>query len=352
MATDAASLGVWDLDLLTNELNWSDRCREIFGVAKDASLTYQDFLERLDEQDCDIVDAAVRSALDPEGPGAYDIEYRICRPSGEMRWVSAKGRAIFGEISGNRKAVRFVGTIFDRTDQKLTQDALFQAERMAGTGRLAASIAHEINNPLEAVTNLLYILRTEQNEEQRQQHLTLAEAELARVTEITTNTLRFYRDPIGDSEVDLTTLIRSVMSIFQGRITLKNIRVISELNDITQRTAQGELRQVLVNLISNALDAMPQGGCLRIRTSRRSAMHGRPGGVSIAIADSGHGMSPHVLARLFQPFYTTKGAAGTGLGLWLSAEIARKNGFQLRLRSTRGKGTTFRIFIHEAEPTT
>lgn len=345
MAIDAASIGVWDLDVITGELRWSMRCREIFGVSSEAPLRYEDFLDHLDPSERTTVHAAVQNSFDPNGSGEYDIEYTIIRRDGEKRWAAAKGRAFFAEIEGARQAVRFVGTILDRSEQKLAQAALLQAERMAGTGRLAASIAHEINNPIESVTNLLYLLRTEKDVTQRETYLSLAESELARVTQIATNTLRFYRDPVGEIDVDLKTLILSVLSIFQGKITQNGVQVGLELDDLTRRALQGELRQILVNLISNALDAMPKGGRLRVRTSRRRGAGGRQSGISILISDTGHGMSSEVVARVFRPFFTTKGSAGTGLGLWLSSEIAHKHGFHLKARSSVGRGTTFQVFM-------
>lgn len=345
MATAATNLGVWDLDLLTGVLHWSKRCREIFGVPLEATLQYEDFLERLDAPDREDVHAAVQRALDPDGPGEYDIEYRVCRPSGETRWASAKGKAFFQGEGQERRPVRFMGTILDRTEQKLSQEALIDAERMAGTGRLAASIAHEINNPLEAVTNLLYLLRGEKDEQQREQYLSMAESELARVSEVASSTLQFHRDPAMEVPVHLPTLIHSVLSVFRGRIALNDIAVSCELEDETHLTSQGELRQVLVNLVGNALDAMPKGGRLRIRSRRRHVGADAQRSDVITVADTGTGMGAAVLERLFQPFYTTKGSKGTGIGLWLSRQMLEKRGFRIWVRSQTAVGTLFSVIM-------
>lgn len=352
LATEAACLGIWDLNVDTGELRWSERTRILFGVDRPGPFTLDDFSDRLHPEDRDRVLAAVESAMDPLGPGEYDIEYRVIRPDGEERYFAAKGKAFFEEVSGERKATRFTGTLLDRTDQRLAQSALVQAEKLAATGRLAASIAHEINNPLEAVTNLLYLLRDELDEEARRNYLLQAESELARVSEIASNTLRFYRDPKGPSRVGMKALIDSVVSLFQGRIAVRGVEIDLVCTGDTEITAsQGELRQVLVNLIGNALDAMPEGGRLRVHCRAfRSTVGSRRPGVGLWIADTGSGMPPQVLKRAFEPFYTTKGSAGTGLGLWLSQEIVRKHGFKLSVRSKPERGTVFALYMPTEKP--
>ncbi len=345
LATEAACIGIWDLNVDTGELQWSDLTRKIFGVTSSDSVTLHNFAVLLHPDDRDRVLEAVAAAMEPNGAGEYDIEYRVVRPNQEERFVAAKGKAFFDEVSGQRKTVRFLGTILDRTEQKLAQGALIQAEQLAATGRLAASIAHEINNPLEAVTNLLYLLREEKDEQERLRFLQMAESELARVSEIASNTLRFYRDPKGQSRVGLTALIQSVLGLYQGRIAIRGIELdLACEEDISVIASQGELRQVLVNFVGNALDAMPQGGRLSIRTRSFPQQIGeRKPVVGICIADTGTGMSEDVLKRAFEPFYTTKGSSGTGLGLWLSKEILKKHDFKLLVKSKPQHGTVFSI---------
>lgn len=352
LATEAAGIGVWDRNLLTGELHLSDRCRRILGFTQDVTPTFELIVEQAHPEDRQSLQEAVQKALNPENGGEYACEYRICWPNRETRWVAANGKCFFDEVEGERKAVRLVGTLHDRTEQKLAQHALLQAEKLAVTGRLAASIAHEINNPLEAVTNLLYLLRNEEDSRQRELYLGLAESELARVVQVATNTLRFYRDPIGITEVDIVDLIQSVLSIFQGRLTTSGIQMNLALAEGTRvRTAAGELRQVIVNLVSNALDAMPKGGRLMIRCRTSPKRQERPfPRVSICVADTGHGMSPEVLRQSFEPFYTTKGNLGTGLGLWLSTELLRKHGCQLQVKSKPSKGTVFAVHVPLASP--
>ncbi len=179
-AAEAANLGTWDLVLPSNELHWCSRCKEIFGIAPDSSFYYEHFLERVHPEDRSRVDAVVKQSIDPRGPGTYDIEYRIVQPGGDIRWIAASGKAYFGDFGGEVRAFRFLGTLLDCTGQKRAQELLIQSEKLAVTGRLAAAIAHEIKNPLDAVGNLLYLLRTETSEQVRTQYLDMASAELAR----------------------------------------------------------------------------------------------------------------------------------------------------------------------------
>lgn len=149
----------------------------------------------------------------------------------------------------------------------------------------------------------------------------------------------------------LKALIESVLGLFQGRIAVRSVKLDLVCTEGAEVTAlQGELRQVLVNLIGNAIDAMPKGGRLRVhcRTFPQAAGAMRPG-VGLWIADTGFGMSPEVLKRAFEPFYTTKGSAGTGLGLWLSREIAKKHGFKLSVKSKPECGTVFNFYMPDAQ---
>jgi signal transduction histidine kinase len=205
---------------------------------------------------------------------------------------------------------------------------------------LAASIAHEINNPLEAITNLLYLMRGDTTDEQRMVLLAEAEQELARVTEITKQTLRFYREPAQPMSTDVGQVVDSVLKLYGSRIRAWKVTVHANVvggSPIVLSTP-GELRQVVANLIGNAIDAMRAGGCLRIRTAVQGSR------VRLTIADSGSGIPVEVLPSIFEPFVTTKGETGTGLGLWVTAEILKKNGWTILVRSNRGPGRTGTAF--------
>ncbi|HVG27702.1 MAG TPA: PAS domain S-box protein [Acidobacteriaceae bacterium] len=351
LATRAADLGVWDLNPLTEELRWSPRCREIFGVAMDAPLRMEDFLDRVHPEDRPRIVELVERVLDPQIRASYSADYRVIHPSGEERWASSTGMAYFEPVPGSRgeeRAVRFLGTVADITERRRGVEALVQAEKLAATGRLAASIAHEINNPLEAVTNLLFLLRDATDATERMSYVSLAEQEIRRVTEIATQTLRFYRDPSGPTVCDVAALIESVLTLFHGRAHVLMVGAETRLcDDCTVFGSQGELRQVFVNLVGNALDAMPRGGRLLVRT--RVYRGDRPG-VRATVADSGQGMTEETKKRLFRPFFTTKASTGTGLGLWLSLEILVKHGASIRVRSRPGRGTVVSVFFPERAP--
>ena len=232
----------------------------------------------------------------------------------------------------------------------LAQAALLRSEKLAVTGRLAASIAHEINNPLEAVTNILYLMHGNLSPEQRKQYLAEAEQELARVTEITKQTLRFYREPSQPTATDVSTVLDSVLRLHGSRLKAAGVQVNREIpsETATVLSTPGELRQILANIIGNATDAMRHGGCLRIRIANRKQLQPGGGCVHLTIADNGTGIPPDVLPTIFEPFVTTKGETGTGLGLWVTSEIVKKNGWKIRVRSSKNpgrRGTVFSLTI-------
>jgi signal transduction histidine kinase len=220
------------------------------------------------------------------------------------------------------------------------QEALLRAEKLAVTGRLAASIAHEINNPLEAVTNLLYLMRGDVPGYERGVLLAEAEQELARVTEITRQTLRFYREPSQPVATDVARVVDSVLKLFSSRLRAAKVSVNADAKGGAPMvlSTPGELRQVMANLVGNSIDAMRSGGCLRIKT----VVCGNR--VRLTIADTGSGIPANVLPMIFEPFVTTKGETGTGLGLWVTSEILKKNGWTIRVRSSRGPGRSGTVF--------
>ena len=240
--------------------------------------------------------------------------------------------------------------IRDHIEQfKQAQEALRKSEKLAVAGRLAASIAHEINNPLEAVTNLLYLIRHSDTFAEALGYLGTAEQELSRVTEIVTQTLRFYRQPSQPALLEVNEVLDSLLLLFQPRLVGANIKVKKDFEDVGPIMGLGgELRQVFANLITNALDAMREGGTLTIRVRHaRELTNGLRPGVRISIADTGCGIPPEIRPRIFEPFVSTKDNTGTGLGLWVSSEIVQKHSGSIRLktRTTVDSGTVFSVFI-------
>jgi two-component system, sporulation sensor kinase E len=336
-ALDAAGVGTWWLDGASRGWAWDAHCRDICGVAEGKSEFAADFLNCFHVEDRESVSNAIEKVLQLSGPTFFQLQCRVMRPDRELRWVTVKGEAV-----GDAPTRQCIGILVDATEMKRAQQALIESEKFAAAGRLAASIAHEINNPLEALTNFLYLMRITHDDKLREDYLAMSESELARVSTIVTSTLGFYRDPLGVVSCDLSKLIKSVLQLFQGRMALANVTLKLELRgELYVRCEQGEMRQVVVNLVSNALDAMPNGGCLAVRCRRAGK---KPeDGLRLTVSDSGSGMQLDVVKHIFEAFFTTKGATGTGLGLWLSAEILRRQGFGIRVRSTLHRGTTFSL---------
>ncbi|MFN2974584.1 ATP-binding protein [Terriglobus aquaticus] len=239
------------------------------------------------------------------------------------------------------------------TQQKKAELALIESEKLAAVGRLASSIAHEINNPLEAVMNLLYLACSTETLEASREYLRSADHELRRVAAIASQTLRFHKQSSSPQQFTAEVLINNVLSVYQGRIVNAGANIHTRYRAAAPvRCFEGEIRQVIANLLGNALDAIPRDGSifLRAREARNQATGER--GVIITVADNGQGMSRETLAKIFRPFYTTKGILGTGLGLWISKEIIDRHQGNLRVRSTPGKGTVFQLFLPSSGPTT
>jgi PAS domain S-box-containing protein len=252
------------------------------------------------------------------------------------------------------RQVRWVGVIvMDASDRKRSEDALRKTEKLAATGRLAASIAHEINNPLEAITNLLFLLRNFcALEDPALNYVVLAEHEAQRIAEITQQTLRFYRQSTLPTRANMGELLGSILSLYHGRLNTLNIHVERDYDpEMDLFCFAGELRQVFANLVGNAIDASIGGGRLLVR-ARRSQNWKQPDqkGIRFTVADTGIGMEPAVRERAFEAFFTTKEVTGTGLGLWVSYEIIVKHRGFVHVRSRTAQdgkpsGTVFAIFI-------
>ena len=238
----------------------------------------------------------------------------------------------------------------DITKLKHATAAVLQNEKLAAVGRLASSIAHEINNPLESVTNLLYIARGTDDPAEIRQYLDTADRELRRVAAITSQTLRFHRQSTRPTAIRFSELIEETLPLYQARLINSRIQV-ERRSQETQPVVcfTGEIRQVLSNLIANAIDAMPSmGGRLQLRS--RDATNWKTGqqGLRLTIADTGSGMPLGVRRKIFEAFFSTKGIGGTGLGLWISKEIVDRHHGTLCVRSSDSEsshGTVFTIFL-------
>jgi PAS domain S-box-containing protein len=240
----------------------------------------------------------------------------------------------------------------DITENKMAEEALRNSERLAVAGRMAATIAHEINNPLETVTNVLYLLsRNARLDEPARQHLKIADEELRRIAQITRSTLGLYRErDTTPGRVNLSEMIENLMLFYQRQVHSLNVKVEKRFDSPGRVIGvSGELRQVIANLLANAIDALGVAGTKLILHVYESAdwRNLSKRGIRVVVADDGSGITAETQANLFHPFYTTKGQKGTGLGLWVSRGIVTKHGGSIRVRSRTGSshGTCFAVFL-------
>lgn len=322
-------------------------------------------------------------------PAAHDLEETVLRvfernePLRNLEFGGHPGKAARAwtwlvsayPVRTTPTEVRWVGVIaIDASERKRSEEALRKTEKLAVTGRLAASIAHEINNPLEAVTNLVFLLRNFTPLDAKALHyLEMLEYEVRRISEITQQTLRFYRQSTLPTRATLSELLDSVLSLYRGRLNAFDIRVERRYDpQLALHCFAGEIRQVIANLVGNSIDAcVATGGRLLVRAwPSRDWKNPERAGFRFVVADTGSGMPPEVRERLFEPFLTTKQATGTGLGLWVSHEIIMKHQGAVYVRTRAAgqrpggakengrTGTVFQFFIpdspelgHEPSPT-
>ena len=278
------------------------------------------------------------------GQEVRDQELTLVFPDNTTRDMFGSAVPLFDEQGRTRGAI---GVFIDVTQRNRIESALRQNEKLAAAGRLAASIAHEINNPLESLTNLLYLISTSPTLEQVREYVRTAEQEMIRVSSMVTQTLRFYRQTTRPIEVAMADVLDVVLAINQPRFAHANIEVIRQYRTEEKLLAyDGELRHLFANLIGNAFDAIRRGGRIVVRLRESSDKAGTRG-LRVTIADTGHGMDRATVDRIFQPFFSTKGNTGTGLGLWIVDSITRRHGGTIRVRSRTGRnsGTAFSVFL-------
>ena len=269
------------------------------------------------------------------------------RKSWDVRITPALGKT--GQIES------LVAVSRDITELRTAQQLAVQAEKLAAAGRLAATIAHEINNPLEAVTNFIYLSRTANGlPEEVSRYLEIADRELARVAQIAQQTLGFYRDNSKQRWISMAELVHDVMIVYERKIALKRLQTQVKVDpDLKIFCKHGELRQALSNLLANAIDASRESGRIWLRARASSIWsHARVQGVRITLADDGIGMSPDVQKRIFVPFLTTKAEIGTGIGLWATKTLIEQQRGQMRFRSRQShkSGTVMSVFLPHAQP--
>lgn len=273
------------------------------------------------------------------------------RKNGQKIEISATISPIkdeLGTVVGASKIAR------DISDRKRVERLLVQSEKLAATGRMAAAIAHEINNPLESLMNLVFLARQYSPPAGKAHNLLLtAEQELERVAHIARQTLGYYRDTGAPVEVYLHDLIENILTVYSSKLISSGINVDTRFNDLRRITvSRGEMLQVFSNVIANAIDAMRDGGKLQIST--RKIISSAGDGLQTVLQDNGTGIMQQNLPKIFEPFFTTKGELGTGIGLWVARQLLESRGGQISVASSSEKGssgTTITIFIPFAIPT-
>jgi PAS domain S-box-containing protein len=252
-----------------------------------------------------------------------------------------------GRVVGASKIAR------DMSDRRRMESLVIQAEKLAATGRMAASIAHEINNPLESLINLIFLAR--QNSPpggKADAHLLTAEQELERVGHIARQTLGYYRDTGAPSEIHLHELLENVLEVYRAKLISGGLTVEKRFDDLQKITvSRGEMLQVLSNLVTNAMDAMRGGGILSL--SARKVLGPSGDGIQVTIRDTGTGIKQENLEQIFEPFFTTKGNLGTGIGLWIARQLVERRGGQISVSSSTeigSSGTSVTVFVPFALP--
>jgi PAS domain S-box-containing protein len=387
LATEAAEIGLWDVDPINDVLYWPPRVKKMFGLSADVDVSMRHFYEGLHPDDRTATAAAFEAATDPERREIYDVEYRtIGHEDGVKRWVAAKGRGVFDETG---RCVRLIGTAIDITARKAAElqlrslneelerhvaerteklmaaeAALRQSSKMEAVGQLTGGIAHDFNNMLTGVIGALDLIKRRISSgrlEDLDRFMDAASSSAQRAAALTARLLAFSRRQALDPKpLDPNALIMSLEELLRRTIRENiSLRIVTN-SAVPQAVADAnQLESAIVNLAINARDAMPEGGQLTIETSvveldeSYVAMKPdmKPGAyVVISVSDTGVGMAPEILEKIFDPFFTTKPIGqGTGLGLSMIYGFARQSGGQVRVHSEPGVGTTVSLYLQASD---
>ena len=351
IALRASGMGLWTWDLQENRVHWSDEVYRILGYAPGQFPPENEiWLSAIHPEDEAEVRAGVAHVI--ANGSDFHRQYRILSPEGATRWVESQGRCLLDSAG---QATWVMGVLTDVTHRKRTEEAMLRAEKLAVAGRLAASVAHEINNPLEAVTNLLYLISMSTTAEEAQTHARSALDEIVRVSMITQSTLKFHRQQGQPKTTMLSEVLESVVMMFRPRLISAGISLeVQPVDEVAITCMPGEAQQIFTNLISNSIEATRQPGKMVIRLRRSRDWRNRSvTGMRVTIRDSGVGMDRLTTRRIFEPFFTTKPETGTGLGMWVVAQLVERHRGSVRVWSTQrygASGTVFSIFLPMAHP--
>ena len=343
LAHEAAGLGYWDRDMASNAMHWSDRVYTMFGrTPGSVTPSHDEWARIVHPEDKQFCDAALKQALGPEGK--YRCQYRIILADGTIRWVEENGKLI-RDFSGI--PARMIGTIANITEQKEQETALVHFEKLSSAMRLSSTLAHEINNPLAAVTYLLHLALQDQHlEASTRNHLVAAKEELARAAHVASQTLTLDRPLTEKSAVDVVAMVRDLLDIYRHRLQSRKVAPMTRLDETALASASpSELQQILSNLLVNAMDAAANCG-RRLVVRVRNIKAGSPTPmIQITVADEGPGIERALQKKIFEPFYTTKGNHGIGLGLWLTRELVKRNSGTIAVRSCTALHNSWTAFV-------
>jgi PAS domain S-box-containing protein len=346
LALRAHGMGLWAWDVQRGTLEWTDEVYRLLGhepgsIAPSLNAWFSVIHHE------DLKDVKESTARDLQSGNEFSMQFRIVRPDGSIRWIESHSTCR-RDVQG--RALRLIGVLADVTHRKHSEEAMLRAEKLAVAGRLAASVAHEINNPLEAIANLLYLITITSTAAETQAHARRALEELMRVSLVTQSTLKFHRQAGAPQVTRLSEVLDSVLVLFRSRMQVSEVRLeVRVAGEEPIACMPGEAQQIFANLISNAIEATPRGGKLQIqlRPSRDWRDH-TTRGMRVTFADSGVGMDRATIRRIFEPFFTTKLDTGTGLGLWVVSQLVERHRGDIRVWSSprrNASGTVFSLFL-------
>jgi signal transduction histidine kinase len=346
IALRANGMGLWVWDLIADTIHRSDEMYRMVGREPgsfpDAPGAWLKFVRPEDRDG--LVEAIERSRHTGVD---YHHEYRVVWPDGSVHWLESQGKC---QRDGEGRLTRLVGVMADITHRKLAEEAMLRAEKLAVAGRLAASVAHEINNPLEAVANLLFLITLADSAEAAREHAQQGIDQVMRISQITQQTLKFHRQTGAPKIIRLSEILEAVLDLFRGKLHSAGISVETRIErEEAVACMPSETQQIFANLVTNAIDAVPRGGRLVVRLRPSRDWRGRAAdGMRVTFCDSGQGMDRRIMRRIFEPFFTTKTEIGTGLGMWVVAQLVERHHGCVHVWSTQrpgASGTAFSVFL-------
>ena len=346
VALKASGMGLWVWDLEHEVVHRSDEVYRMVGCEPGTFGSEPEaWLRFVVPEDVPALDEAFAKVRN-EGAD-YHMQYRVRWADGSLHWLESEGKC---EMDAQGKVTRIFGVMADITRRKQADEALLRAEKLAVAGSLAASVAHEINNPMEAVANMLYLISTTDTLEDARLQANGALDELMRIALVAQSTLKFHREIGTPRDTLLSEVMESVLAMFRGKLQAMQIEV--ETRVYRERPIScmlSETQQIFANLIANAIEAMDQNGRLVIRIQPSRDWRDRTTqGMRVTICDTGAGIDRATAGRMFEPFFTTKTETGTGLGLWVVAQLLERHQGSVRVRSSQregASGTAFSIFL-------